>query len=712
MAGSRGSWCVVAVCVAVGTLRAQETTVGTTDAIRIELTAADIHDLDMREMGGGGYELRTTGGDPYVFTKPLAPMPDTKREHVLAFDCFCPAGTDSFQVFFGPSPSEGRSHTGAGLGVSEGWTSYTIDLAESPAWVGDIPSLRLDFGRQSGRVIQLRNIVLRGANARERELAAGREAKREAEARLHTDLGAYLDREHSRRVTRVVVGRDEVRVSVAGLESDAADRIHLCEIPIYRDVTAGDAVVSSEPIRPGERTVVLPRYRVEPERTHDRLFSKWALGKRGEDGFGLLSHARHADDEAIEGARSLPVARPRSRKGIGGFSVERHDGGSDADALGIGYVTVNVVLSYMRPGPGEDTIAFEFCGRPYYVHRPTIERYDRTMRFCAARDIVVSAIILIPKADGFAQGLGPIFMHPDCDPKGIFSMANVTCPEGLDYYAAAIDFLAERYSREDGEFGRIHHWIVHNEVDAGWVWTNAGHKTLRLYTDLYHRSLRVVHCVARKYDRHARAYASLTHHWTWAYDTRFFGSKGVLETLARFSTLEGDFDWGIAYHPYPESLRNPRCWEDKKVDFSFDTPLITFKNIEVLAAWVERPAMMVRGTRRRSVHLSEQGPNSPDYREESLRDQAACMAFAWQKIKPLGAIEAFQYHNWIDNRHEGGLRIGLRKFPGEEHKAAPKPIWHVFQKLDTPDEDAACEFAKDVLGIQSWDEVRHTEPIR
>ena len=176
---------------------------GAAEPVRIELTTTDMHHLEMRETGEGGYELRTTGGDPYVFTTTLTPTPDTRRHHVLAFDCFCPAGTDSFQVFFGPSPSEGRSHTGAGLGVSEGWTSYTIDLAESPEWAGNVPFLRLDFGRQAGRTVQLRNIVLRGPNARERQLAARREAKREAEARLHVELGAYLDRDYPCRVTRV-----------------------------------------------------------------------------------------------------------------------------------------------------------------------------------------------------------------------------------------------------------------------------------------------------------------------------------------------------------------------------------------------------------------------------------------------------------------------------------------------------------------------------
>ena len=55
-------------------------------------------------------------------------------------------------------------------------------------------------------------------------------------------------------------------------------------------------------------------------------------------------------------------------------------------------------------------------------------------------------------------------------------MPNMTTLESLNLYAAAIDFLASRYNRPDKKYGRIHHWIAHNEVDAGWVWTNAGIK--------------------------------------------------------------------------------------------------------------------------------------------------------------------------------------------------------------------------------------------
>ena len=89
------------------------------------------------------------------------------------------------------------------------------------------------------------------------------------------------------------------------------------------------------------------------------------------------------------------------------------------------------------------------------------------------------------------------------------------------------------------------------------------------------------------------------------------------------------------------------------------------------------------------------------------------MAYAWNKVKHLPSIEAFQYHNWVDNRGEGGLRIGLRRFPDDEREPlGAKPIWHLYRALGTDAEAAACAPYLDVVGVKAWDEVRHRGPIR
>ena len=140
--------------------------------------------------------------------------------------------------------------------------------------------------------------------------------------------------------------------------------------------------------------------------------------------------------------------------------------------------------------------------------------------------------------DEVAQAFGPgdhgstFGGNPLAMAAGIYVMPNVSSEDGLDAYAAALDFLARRYSRPDSRYGRIHHWIMHNEVNAGWVWTNAGEKTALRYMDLYHRSMRTAHLIARQYNPHAKVFISLEHHWTMKPTPKFYAGRELLDLLA------------------------------------------------------------------------------------------------------------------------------------------------------------------------------------
>jgi hypothetical protein len=215
--------------------------------------------------------------------------------------------------------------------------------------------------------------------------------------------------------------------------------------------------------------------------------------------------------------------------------------------------------------------------------------------------------------------------------------------------------------------------------------------------------MRLVNAIVREQNPHARPFISLTHHWAETVDENFYPSRDLMTLLGQWCEVEGDFPWGLAHHPYPQSLHNPRTWEDDQATNTFDTTKITPHNIEVLDRWMKRPEMRDHAGKIRPIHLSENGFNSPDYSAQSLREQAAGMAYAWKKIAPLESIDVWHYHNWIDNRHEGGLRIGLRRFPDAQDEAlAPKPIWHLYQALGTKREKKACTPYLDVIGISDW----------
>ena len=143
------------------------------------------------------------------------------------------------------------------------------------------------------------------------------------------------------------------------------------------------------------------------------------------------------------------------------------------------------------------------------------------------------------------------------------------------------------------------------------------------------------------------------------------------------------------------------------------SPLVTFKNLEVLDTWIKKPENLYSGTTKRTLWLSENGTNSRTYSVQDLKEQAAGFAYTWKKMKTLTGIDAFQWHNWIDNRAEDGLMIGLRRFPDDTtDPGGKKPVWFVYQAAGNSQEDAVFDSYKSVIGIQNWSEVLHATPIQ
>ncbi len=687
----------------------QAETAATGNVDPLKLTPVNVHlsEAMIASLGDGTTEVRVTGATPMISVSSTGQLrPASMR--ILSFSVFSATPTDHVRLEY--ETSDGKNHVSelAGLSQTEGFADYTADLGDVEDWPKAVKILRLGFSSSPGRVIRLRNIVVRTRTERERTAFEQREKRKQQDDKLDADLQHYLEKSFPDRI-EIINGTEKtlvIRGSVTG-----TDGVFLAEVPSWEDLTQLKTFDDLTPVKAtdGRFSLEVTRYRTMPDHIYDRLLSKWVLVHKEGAGYTELSHAHFADE--VKAKWNLPDEVPRSKKGLGGFNSGGPVG--DLDDLGITSVTVNIFLSFLRTDAAPDRIPFRYGGRQYYADEGEISKYDKTLQYAAAHRQVVSAILLVPKAAAKKEGPDAALLAlPSADPAGIYAMPNFSSAEGVQAYAAVLNFLAERYSRPDRQFGRIHHWIMHNEVDAGWVWTNAGSISELTFMDLYIKSMRTMYLIARQYNPHARVYISLTHYWNQTVDPHFYLPHRMLDELVQFSKEEGDFEWSIAYHPYPNSLFKPRTWEDTMTTFDLNTPLITPRNIEVLDAWTRQPQTFYRGQKPRSIFLSEQGFNSIDYSEKSLAEQAAGMAYVWKKIERLDSIEAYQYHNWIDNRGEGGLRIGLRKFPDEAgDPLGRKPIWYLLQKLGTPQEDAACEPYLKIVGVSSWDEVRHTGPI-
>lgn len=649
--------------------------------------------------------VQITGSMGLIATPATAPG---EKDTVIELEYFCLGGVPKFSVISGPPFDVAASRMLPAMGHSEGWTSYTARIApEGKTLPEGWKQLRLELPLKPGQSLQIRNVRLRPESPGEFDPQV---AKPNASASKGA-LEKYLSTNFSGEVTKVSIGKDYIQIE--GKIGSEKGEFALADIPIdivLDDPRSWQTIIDITPSETGAFKLDVPRYRKRGGLDYDRLTSRWQIVLKENDGYVQKSHACYGGKIESRGT-DLPAAKPKNKKGLGGWNAGRIPG--ELEELGISAVTINVMASgYISLKQEKGTVPTVWQGRTYHMRVDRLGLLDKNFREAAKHNAMVSAIVLLGNPAKSADPVVKMMGHPDALPAGIFAMPNVTSPEGIGIYGAVLNFLAERYSRPDGKYGRVHHWIMQNEVDAGWVWTNAGDKPAIVYMDLYQRSMRLMDLIASQYNPRSRPFISLTHHWAYHGAEHWYGSKLMIDLLGKFSATEGDFPWGVAYHPYPEDLRNPRTWEDEQATFSFDSKKITPKNLEVLDAYMKTPKMLFRGTVR-PVHLSENGFNSPDYSAKSLEDQAAGMALAYKKMEKLSSIESWQYHNWIDNRAEGGLMIGLRKYPDQAgDPSGKKPIWYLYKALGTPQEDEVARPYLKTIGIQSWDQAIYKGEIK
>jgi hypothetical protein len=541
-------------------------------------------------------------------------------------------------------------------------------------------------------------VRLRGRTKKETHNLATAAKKAKEKKRRAAVVTDYLDQPHAKAIDSIAVTKERIEIKVSPhlfqsakkdadttklrdgsklddskLDDRGLDEWELVE---YRPHHALHQQGTPVTFDVQDQQLVLPRH----NNHYDRICSGWRL--RSKTNGTLTARIYASSVKVAAGGHSLERHQPKSQKGLTCLS---HRGPrEDFVDLGISNVTINFLLSRFLStddGPGRERI--EAPGDPVFFDSAGFRAYDGLMQFACEHDMVVSAIVLIPGPKNRSQR-SPL-VHPDTD-GGTYSMPDLTTERGALVYQYVINQLASRYRNHQKSLGGVTNWIVHNEIDFHTVWTNMGKQPRELVAETYYRSMRLIDSTAKQYNPHARVFASLTHHWNDAESESQsrFSPRWLLETLQRLSRTEGDFDWGVAYHPYPQSLFARFPWEDDRVTDQLDTPLITLQNLEVLGRFLNQKDMLKSDGRMRGVILSEQGFHSHSYEIADQEAQASALYWAMRRVKQMPWIESFIYHRWIDHPKEGGLMLGLRTLPTDDHpQGKRKRSWEVMQAMGT-----------------------------
>ena len=416
-------------------------------------------------------------------------------------------------------------------------------------------------------------------------------------------------------------------------------------------------------------------------------------------------------------ARIEPFPNPASKKGLQVQMVE------DALALDIHHAALNLNLSSLLSlEPGPETHSERSQGRVFHFSKRTTDALDQQVKRLSDAGVVISLIVLAYQSSD--PGINVLLLHPSYDstcPNHLGAFNTVTS-DGVASFVACMEFLANRYNLPDFPYGRVSNFILGNEVNSHWFWSNRGHCTMEEFADDYLRAMRLAWTAVRKSSATARVYVSLEHHWNIHYpggnDRQTFAARPFLDYFHHRAVEEGDFDWHVAFHPYPENLFKPRTWLDQSATLSADTPRITFKNIEQLTLYLSEssrqydpPPHEAYSRRTRRVILSEQGFHA-DLGPEGELSQAAAYAYAYRKAAINPGIDSFILHRHVDHAQEGGLNLGLwtRKTGSVADPDQPRRIYEVFKKANQPDWENAFEFALPVIGISRWDQIRMAHP--
>lgn len=442
------------------------------------------------------------------------------------------------------------------------------------------------------------------------------------------------------------------------------------------------------------------------DNSKDRIYSKYLVIVNDTDKKKLDTEKYVTVYPSAVNNYSYPVAQS-----IKGLQVNMVD---DAQKLGISHAALNFEVSsmfYLDNSNPANTITYTMDGETFYIKKDYVENFEKSVKNLSDNNILVYVIVLMLK-DLRTDSPNQYLRHPDAQDNGTILAINTTDAMGTKYWKAAMEFIAERYSRADQLYGRAVNFIMGNEVDTANDWNNMGYKELSNYVDQYARTFRIAYTAAKKKYSNARIYISLDPYWNksgvasdpW----RYYKGRDVLDGFSARMSEQGNIGWNLAYHAYPENIADPTVWQDVTPTDSFDTQIVNFKNLHILPDYLGQSNYLYNGQMRRII-LSEQGFNTVDSTMAKQQEQAAAYAYSYYKAKFTTGIDAFILHRHVDHGQESGLNFGIwfrdtsKTFPSAP--GSHKYLYDVFQKIDTSESESVTDFAKSIIGITNWTDV-------
>ncbi len=371
--------------------------------------------------------------------------------------------------------------------------------------------------------------------------------------------------------------------------------------------------------------------------------------------------------------------------------------GQELTDLGVKHAIYNIPLSLIMGETTDEafpTIEYYHEGKKYSFNGAAIDGYDNLFTYLTGLDMSVTAIVLNDWNEEHLE-----MIHPDArkqSNKVYYYMFNSTDEESASELEAIACFLAERYS--NGEHGMIHSWVIANEINQSKSWNYMDTDDVEYYTQEFERAFRIFYQAAKSHYANARVYYSIDHDWNsnGGRNKKYFNAKDVVEAFNEAAVEHGNYNWGLAIHPYPNPLSRVNYWS-QQYDKTQDSSLLTIMNLNVLTDFLKQEEYLDTDGEVRSITITELGFSSGS--GEKL--QAAAFAYCYYIVEANPYIDVFIMNRQTDAPEEvrQGLSFGIYEY---DHSA--KYIKDVFSYIDTERAKEYTDFMLNILGADSLEE--------
>lgn len=574
-----------------------------------------------------------------------------------------------------------------------------IGVAVGISWIGFLPGKsdisEVEFSEQTGEAKNFQityeyvnhqsisGIAQAGIRVRDALLARPTEYDLSGEA---AERFAELDG------VRIEDGAVAVSVHSPGLLKSDDKYYYLFEKKIYEEELPEEAQPVASVYKDTEAVLVTDLNRGSAD---TRLFSGFQVAIRKNGSYQPVSETSFIENPEALASYNYTGIPHSSKKGLLIDPLKSSTG--EWDDLGVDYATYNFPLSHILGATSNGaypTIGYNYHGKTWYFNGAHIHEYDYLFSIMTKKGIDVTGIIL----DNASVSAYPEFTHPDARSGSTapYQMFNGATKDGVEALGAVATFLASRYS--GGEHGRVHNWIIGNEVNARKEWNYMSPSTdLAAYTKAYAQAYRVFYNAIKSVNAGAGVYICLDQQWDRNKKNHpDYDARDLLDLFAEQIREQGDIDWGLAYHPYSVPLTQAAFWKSTPlVTQSADSSFITMQNIGVLTNYMHQERFLKKDGSVRSIILSEQG-----YSSTAGQDlQAAAFAYAYKIAAANPDIDYFIYARETDHSSEiaENLALGLNDLGGGH-----KRIYQVYREIDQPGGSAAVDFALGIIGISHW----------